>query len=77
VATESMYRAPGNYHGAHPQVPPIHTYVGNMYDYPMVQPMSAVPYSPYGMDHYTLFSMVTTQLYVYRLLLDSKTANTG
>lgn len=51
--------------GGPQQVAPIHTaYMGGMYDFPMVQPMSAVPYNSFGMDHMTLLSMVTTQLYV-------------
>jgi la-related protein 1 len=33
-----------------------------MYDYNMVQPMSAVPYSPYNVDQFALFSMITTQV---------------
>lgn len=62
VTTENMYRAPGQYGGPQ-QMPPINTYMGNMYDYQMMQPMSAVPYGPFGVDHYTLLAMVTTQLY--------------
>ncbi len=40
-------------------VPPVQTY--GMYEYGMMQPMSAVPYSPY-VDQYALFSMITTQV---------------
>lgn len=62
ITTENMYgRAPG-YTGGSQQIPPIQTYMGGMYDYPMIHPMSAMPYSPYGVDQATLFSMVTTQL---------------
>jgi la-related protein 1 len=39
---------------------PLQTY--NMYDYNMVQPMSAVPYNPYGVDQFALFSMITVQV---------------
>lgn len=59
--TDGMYRVPGPYGGPQ-QVPPIQTYSNGMYDFPAVQPMSAVPFGSYGMDHYTLFSMVSTQL---------------
>jgi hypothetical protein len=37
-----------------------------MYNYGMVQPMSAVaPYNPYGVDQYQVFSMITAQVYVH------------
>jgi la-related protein 1 len=56
-----MYgRAPG-YPGG-PQAA-IQTFMAPMYDYPMMQPMSAVPYSPYGVDQITLLGMVATQMY--------------
>jgi la-related protein 1 len=63
VSTDSMYgRVPG-YPGG-PQPPHIQTsYMAPMYDYPMMQPMTAVPYSPYGVDPMTLLGMVTTQMY--------------
>ncbi|KAF2661421.1 hypothetical protein K491DRAFT_587223 [Lophiostoma macrostomum CBS 122681] len=65
VTTENMYgRVPG-YPGGPQQVPPIQTYGGGMYDYPAIHPMSAVPFSPYGVDHPTLVSMVSTQLEYY------------
>jgi la-related protein 1 len=35
-----------------------------MYDYPVMQPMSAVPYNPY-VDQYSVFSMVSMQLEYY------------
>jgi la-related protein 1 len=59
---ENMYRMPGPYNGPQ-QVPPIQTYAPGMYDFQAAQPMSAVPYGTYGMDQFTLFSMVSTQLY--------------
>ena len=64
VTSENIYRVPGQYNGPQQQMPPINTYVnGNGYDYPMMQhPMSAVPYNQFGVDHFALFSMVTTQL---------------
>ena len=43
-------------------VPPVQTY--NMYEYGGMQPMSAVPYSPY-VDQFALFAMITTQVYVH------------
>lgn len=62
VTNDSMYRMPNQYAGPQ-QMPPINTYMGaNGYDYPMMQPMSAVPFGQYGMDHFALFAMVTTQL---------------
>ena len=39
---------------------PLNT--GYMYDYNMMQPMSAVPYNPYGVDQFALFQMITTQV---------------
>ncbi|KAF2798338.1 hypothetical protein K505DRAFT_357613 [Melanomma pulvis-pyrius CBS 109.77] len=64
VTTDNIYgRVPG-YPGG-PQPPPIQTYMGGMYDYPMMQPMTAVPYSPFGVDQFTLVNMVTTQLEYY------------
>ncbi|KAJ4296706.1 hypothetical protein N0V90_006754 [Kalmusia sp. IMI 367209] len=66
VTTENVYRMPGQYGGPQQQIPPINTYTnGNVYDYSMMQPMSAVPYGQFGMDHFALFSMVTTQLEYY------------
>ncbi|CAO2650314.1 Nn.00g016060.m01.CDS01 [Neocucurbitaria sp. VM-36] len=53
------YRFPP-YQGG-PQVPPLQTY--GMYEYGM-QPMSAVPYTPY-VDQFALFSMITTQVEYY------------
>lgn len=46
-------------------MPPIQTYMGGVYDFPMMHPMSAVPFSPYGVDQMTLLAMVTTQLEYY------------
>lgn len=64
VTNENMYRMPGQF-GAQ-QMPPINTYMGgNGYDYPMMQPMSAAPFGQFGMDHFAMFSMVTTQLEYY------------
>jgi la-related protein 1 len=60
--TENMYGRVSGYSSGPQQVPPIQTYVGGMYDYPMMHPMSAVPFSPYGVDQTTLVSMVSTQL---------------
>lgn len=64
VTGENIYRMPGQYNGPPQQMSPINTYVaGNGYDYGMMQhPLSAVPYNQFGMDHFALFSMVTTQL---------------
>ncbi|KAF2447412.1 hypothetical protein P171DRAFT_452708 [Karstenula rhodostoma CBS 690.94] len=65
VTNESMYRMPGQFGGPQ-QMPPINTYMGgNGYDYPMMQPMSAAPFGQFGMDHFAMFSMVTTQLEYY------------
>ena len=58
---ENMYRMPGPYGGPQ-QVAPIQTYAPGMYDFQPAQPMSAVPFGSYGMDQFTLFSMVSTQL---------------
>lgn len=52
------YRYP-TFQGA-PQMAPLNT--GYMYDYNMMQPMSAVPYNPYGVDQFALFQMITTQV---------------
>lgn len=52
------YRYTG-FQGA-PQMAPLNTY--NMYDYNMAAPVSAMPYSPYGVDHFALFQMITTQV---------------
>lgn len=52
------YRYPP-FQGA-PQMAPLNTY--NMYDYNVMQPMSAVPYNPYGVDQFALFQMITTQV---------------
>lgn len=59
VATDSFRFQP--YQNGAP-VAPLQTY--NMYDYGMMQPMSAVPYSPY-VDQFALFSMITTQVEYY------------
>ena len=52
------YRYPPYQSG--PPLAPLQTF--NMYDYNMVQPMSAVPYNPYGVDQFALFSMITIQV---------------
>lgn len=60
--SNEMYRMPGQFGGPQ-QMPPINTYMGgNGYDYPMMPPMSAAPFGQFGMDHFAMFSMVTTQL---------------
>ncbi|KAF2472197.1 uncharacterized protein BDR25DRAFT_19161 [Lindgomyces ingoldianus] len=65
VTTENIYgRVPG-YSGGPQDIAPISTYMGAMYDYPVMQPMSAMPFSPYSVNQYTLVSMVTTQLEYY------------
>ncbi|KAF9740639.1 HTH La-type RNA-binding protein [Paraphaeosphaeria minitans] len=65
VTNENTFRMPGQF-GGPPQMPPINTYMGgNGYDYPMMQPMSAAPFGQFGMDHFAMFSMVTTQLEYY------------
>ncbi|KAJ4334707.1 hypothetical protein N0V95_009095 [Ascochyta clinopodiicola] len=46
-----------------PQMAPLNTY--NAYDYNMIQPMSAAPYNPYGVDQFALFQMITTQVEYY------------
>ncbi|KAF2706678.1 hypothetical protein K504DRAFT_385523 [Pleomassaria siparia CBS 279.74] len=64
VSTDNMYsRVPGYPGGSQP--PPIQTYMGQMYDYQMMPPMSAVTYSPFTVDRYALTSMVSTQLEYY------------
>lgn len=66
VTNEGAYRMPPGQFGPPQQMPPINAYMpGNGYDYPMMQPMSAVPFGQFGMDHFALFSMVTTQLEYY------------
>ena len=58
--TADPYRYPP-YQNGYP-VPPIQT-SHDMYTYGMVQPISAgLPYSPYGVDQYQLFSMITAQV---------------
>ena len=52
------YRYPP-FQGA-PQMAPSTTY--SVYDYNMLQPVSAVPYNPYGVDQFALFQMITTQV---------------
>ena len=62
MTTDSIYgRVPATYPGGPQPIAPIQTYVGGMYDYPVMQSMSAVPYNPY-MDQYSVFSMVSLQL---------------
>jgi la-related protein 1 len=69
VASDSYYgRLPGGYPGGPQPLAPIQTYVGQMYDYPIMHPMSAMPFSPYA-DQNHLFGMVSTQLQVIRLRL--------
>ncbi|KAJ8110359.1 hypothetical protein OPT61_g6781 [Boeremia exigua] len=46
-----------------PQMPNLNTF--NMYDYNMVAPVSAMSYNAYGVDQYTLFQMITTQVEYY------------
>lgn len=63
ITNDNVY-ARGPY-GGHQQLPPIQTYnAGPLYDYSMVPPPmnSAVPFSPYGVDQFTLASMVSTQM---------------
>lgn len=58
----------GPYPGGHQQLPPIQTYsAGPVYDYSMVPPPmnSAVSFSPYGVDQWTLAAMVSTQMEYY------------
>ncbi|KAF2199945.1 hypothetical protein GQ43DRAFT_97450 [Delitschia confertaspora ATCC 74209] len=65
ITTDSMYnRGPAGYPGGPHPVAPLQAYVGGMYDYPMMQPMSAVPFTPY-VDSFTLQNMVATQLEYY------------
>lgn len=63
VTNDSMYRMNGQYSGPQ-QMPPINTYMGgNGFDYPMMpHPMSAAPFGQFGVDHFTLLAMVTTQV---------------
>ncbi|KAF2869705.1 hypothetical protein BDV95DRAFT_608547 [Massariosphaeria phaeospora] len=59
VTNDSLFRYQGP-----PQVAPIQPY--GMYEYQAVQqPMSAMPFSPYGTEPFNLFAMVTTQLEYY------------
>lgn len=53
------YRYNPAFQGAQ-QMPSLNTY--NMYDYNMFAPLSAMPYSPYGVDQFALFQMITTQV---------------
>ncbi|KAF2276204.1 uncharacterized protein EI97DRAFT_52301 [Westerdykella ornata] len=63
VAGDGIYgRAPAYPAGAQ-QIPPIQTFMSGVYDYQMMSPMSAVPYSPYGYD--SLITLVTTQVEYY------------
>ncbi|OCL05107.1 hypothetical protein AOQ84DRAFT_379914 [Glonium stellatum] len=65
VTTDNIYgRVPAAYPGGPQPIAPIQTFIGGMYDYPVMQTMSAVPYSPY-MDPYSVFSMVSMQLEYY------------
>ncbi|KAF1956294.1 hypothetical protein CC80DRAFT_74104 [Byssothecium circinans] len=61
---ENMYRMPGPYGGPQ-QVPPIQTFMNPPYEYPVPQPMSAVPFGQFGFDPLALFSMVTMQMEYY------------
>ncbi|KAF2189535.1 hypothetical protein K469DRAFT_42249 [Zopfia rhizophila CBS 207.26] len=66
LTTDNMYgRVPTGYPGGPQPIPPIQTYMGGVYDYPMMQPMSAIPFSPFGADQVTLFGMVSMQLEYY------------
>ncbi len=76
VTPESTYRLPGQY-GDPQQISPVQAYMGGMYDYPLMQPMSAGPFAQSGMDPYTLFSMVTTQLYEHDSLAHELVTNVG
>lgn len=58
VAGADAYRFPAFQNG--PPAPPLQPY--NMYDYGMMQPITPVPYSPYGVVQFALFSMITTQV---------------
>lgn len=62
VSTDSMYgRMQNGFPQGNQNVPPIQTYMNGPYDYQMMQPMSAVPWSPYfGQD--ALFGMLTSQM---------------
>lgn len=45
-------------------MPPLQTNNG-MYDYQSMQSMSATPYNPFSMEHYSVLAMVTMQLEYY------------
>jgi hypothetical protein len=49
--------------GAPQPISQIQTQVAPVYDYPPMQAMSAVPFSPY-VEHYSVLSMVSMQMYV-------------
>ncbi|KAF2018875.1 hypothetical protein BU24DRAFT_106974 [Aaosphaeria arxii CBS 175.79] len=63
VTNENMFvRMP--YPGMPQQLAPIQTFApAQSYDY--MPPVSAVPYSPYGVDQWTMTSMVSTQMEYY------------
>ncbi|KAF2804833.1 uncharacterized protein BDZ99DRAFT_397099 [Mytilinidion resinicola] len=68
VTSDTFYgRVPSGYPGGPQPLAPIQTYMGQMYDYPVMQhPMSAVPYSPsYGDPNQQLLTMVSLQIEYY------------
>lgn len=58
-SVNEQYRYNGTFPAAQP-IPPSNTY--NMYDYNMVAPVAPMPYSPFGVDQFALFQMITTQV---------------
>lgn len=65
VTNDNIYGR-GSY-GGHQQVPPIQTYnAPPVYDYGMMPPMnSAMPFSPFPVDQWTLLQLVSTQMEYY------------
>ncbi|KAJ9663739.1 hypothetical protein H2201_005460 [Coniosporium apollinis] len=65
IPTEAYYgRASAGYPTGPQAMAPLQTYMPGMYDYSVMQPLSAVPYSPY-VDQYSVLGMVSVQLEYY------------
>ncbi|KAL2353928.1 hypothetical protein BJ546DRAFT_1062018 [Cryomyces antarcticus] len=65
IPIESYGRYPAGYPSGPPHMAPLQTYMGGMYEYQGVQPVSAVPYgTPYS-DQYNQLNMVSMQLEYY------------
>jgi la-related protein 1 len=62
VTADNVYTRMPGFPGGPQQMPPLNTYMGGMYDMPMMHPLSASPYGSYGFDQPAVFSMVKMQL---------------